>query len=132
MTTISIELTPQLLWQAVREMPRGEFESFFGRLVSWKNEQSDAFDERLLLEQLNQLTLNSAERTRLHQLLALSETDALSESDWQEMSELTLQSEQLNAERLRVVAQLARLRQQPFHQLMQELGLLYVSAETDS
>src|SRR5216117_54614 len=123
MPMIQVE-TEQLLHAAL-QMPRAELEQFVTRLLALKISQdtphlSQAESELLL--KINQ-GIPSATQQRLDALIVKRQAHTLTVGEHQELTRLTEQIEQLDAERLQYLIELAALRQITPDALIQQLGL---------
>ena len=123
MPTIQVE-AEQLLHAAL-QMPRAELEQFVARLLALKIRQdtphlSQAESELLLT--INQ-GIPSATQQRLDALIAKRQAHTLTVGEHQELTRITEQIEQRDAERLQYLIELAALRQITLDALMQQLGL---------
>ena len=78
--------------------------------------------EALLLEQINQ-GWNEQEWQRYHALVALRKEERLTEAEYQELCELTTAREMAHANRLRLVFELAGLRNVTLDEAMRQLGI---------
>jgi hypothetical protein len=79
-------------------------------------------EQSLLLQQINQ-GLPAETWERYHHLVAKRRAETLTPEEHQELIGLTNDVELWHARRLELVAELARLRNVPFPQMMDELGL---------
>lgn len=75
-----------------------------------------------VLQQINQ-GLPAETWERHHHLVAKRRAESLTPEEYQESISLTNEVELRHAQRLELVAELARLRKIPFAQMMDELGL---------
>src|SRR5438270_7246693 len=123
MPTIQID-TEQLL-QAALQMPREELEQFVARLFALKTRQeTPGLSEREteLLMKTNQ-SLPSAMQERLNELIDKRQTGTISAKELRELKKLTDQIEAFDAERLKLLTELAHLRNIPLRKLIKQLGL---------
>jgi len=123
MPTIQID-TEQLL-QAALQMPREELEQFVARLFALKTRQeTPGLSEREteLLMKINQ-SLPSAMQERLNELIDKRQTGTISAKELRELKKLTDQIEAFDAERLKLLTELAHLRNIPLRKLIKQLGL---------
>ena len=78
--------------------------------------------EAELLEKINQ-GWNEQEWQRYHALVATRKDERLTAAEYQELCELTMAREVAHANRLRLVFELARLRNITLDEVMQQLGI---------
>ena len=123
MPTIQIE-TDQLL-EAALQMPRDELETFVIRLFTLKaTQEAPSLSEREaeILLQINQ-GLPSAVQERLNELIDQRNARTISAKELRELKKLTNRVELLDAERLKLLTELAHLRGVPLRKLINQLGL---------
>jgi hypothetical protein len=123
MPTIQIE-TDQLL-EAALQMPRDELETFVLRLFTLKaTQEAPGLSEREaeILLQINQ-GLPSALQERLNKLIDMRQARTISKKELRELKKLTDQVELFDAERLKLLTELALLRRVPLRKLIKQLGL---------
>jgi len=123
MPTIQIE-TDQLL-EAALQMPRDELETFVIRLFTLKaTQEAPSLSEREaeILLQINQ-GLPSAVPERLNELIDQRNARTISAKELRELKKLTDRVELLDAERLKLLTELAHLRGVPLRKLINQLGL---------
>lgn len=126
MTTLNLKISPQQLLQAISQVETPELEEMayeISLLRARRMASSLPKTEAELLRRIGKTTLSELQRQRLHLLGAKMEAHDLSEVERMELVALSEQSEQLNAERLQLVHDLALLRGQSFVEVMTELGL---------
>lgn len=127
MPTIQIEahLTPEQLLNAAWQLSRREFQRFVEQVLSLRAEQGRAklpAAESELLLKINQPVPPKVQQ-RYDELLARRDDQTLSDAEHQELLDLTDQVELLEAERMKHLLALARLRQVSLDVVMQQLGL---------
>ncbi|MCS6806172.1 MAG: STAS/SEC14 domain-containing protein [Blastocatellia bacterium] len=123
MPTIQIE-TDQLL-QAALQLPREELERFAARLFALKaRQETPSLSEREaeLLIQINR-GLPAAMQERLNELIDKRRAGTIKAKELRELKKLTDQVEKLDAERLKLLTELAHLRAVPLRKLIKQLGL---------
>lgn len=123
MPTIQIE-TDQLL-EAALQMPRDELETFVIRLFTLKaTQEAPSLSEREaeILLQINQ-GLPAAVQERLNELIDQRDARTISAKELRELKKLTDRVELLDAERLKLLTELAHLRGVPLRKLINQLGL---------
>jgi hypothetical protein len=129
MPTIQIE-TEQLL-DAALQMPRPELERFVAKLFALKaREETPNLSEaetRLLLK-INQ-DLSPSERALLNELIDKRQAGLITPSELEELIQLTDRSDEIGAERLKCLIELAALRNITLDELMRQLGIKPVPHE---
>ncbi len=123
MPTIQID-TEQLL-NAALQMPQSELEQFVARLFALKARQdAPGLSEREaeLLMKINQ-GLPSAQQERLNELIDKRQARTINAKELRELKKLTDQVETFDAERLKLLTELAPLRGISLRKLIKQLGL---------
>lgn len=123
MPTIQID-TEQLL-NAALQMPQSELEQFVARLFALKARQdAPGMSEREaeLLMKINQ-GLPSAQQERLNELIDKRQARTINAKELRELEKLTDQVETFDAERLKLLTELAPLRGISLRKLIKQLGL---------
>ncbi len=123
MPTIQID-TEQLL-NAALQMPQSELEQFVARLFALKARQdAPGMSEREaeLLMKINQ-GLPSAQQERLNELIDKRQARTINAKELRELKKLTDQVETFDAERLKLLTELAPLRGISLRKLIKQLGL---------
>jgi len=126
MPTIQIEadLSPEQLLSAARQLPRREFDRFVERVLSLRAERAEpvlpAAESELLLK-INHPVPDDLLH-RYDELIARRDTRTLTAEEHEELLRLTDQVELLEAERMRLLIELAQLRQITLDELMGQLG----------
>jgi len=126
MPTIQIEadLSPEQLINAARQLPRREFDRFVERVLSLRAERAApvllAAESELLLK-INHPVPDDLLH-RYDELIARRDTRTLTAEEHEELLRLTDQVELLEAERMRLLIELAQLRQITLDELMGQLG----------
>lgn len=126
MAILQLEVSRKVLLQAVEQLSPDEFATFVEDVLQVKAQRiAPALTEaeETLLKQIYALQLPDAERSRLLLLGEKLENESLSEAESAELATLIDRSEQLNAERIAVVAKLALVWQRPLSAVMKQLGL---------
>ena len=121
----SIQVDTEQLLQAAAQLPRFEFEKFLTKLHALRRQAEVPHlsqRESELLRQINQ-TLPRTTQKRYETLRKKRGKARLTPAEEREFLALTKQREQLDVERVRGLAELARLRNIPLPTLLQELGI---------
>ena len=123
MPTIQIEadLSPEQLLSAARQLPRREFDRFVERVLSLRAEPVLPAAESELLLKINHPVPDDLLH-RYDELIARRDTRTLTAEEHEELLRLTDQVELLEAERMRLLIELAQLRQITLDELMGQLG----------
>ena len=121
----SIQVDTEQLLQAAAQLPRFEFEKFLTKLHALRRQAEVprlSQRESELLRQINQ-TLPEATQKRYELLRKKRGKIRLTPAEEREFLALTKQREQSDVERVRSLAELARLRNTPLPTLLQEIGI---------
>lgn len=81
------------------------------------------YQDRALLSKINQTVLSKDKKERYFEFLQKLEQETISEEERQAFLKLTEEEETLRNERVAFMLELARLREVPLTQIMQDLGL---------
>lgn len=103
-----------------------ELEDFvrdLNRVIFQKKAADKTFRQRELLRLINQTVLPKEKRALYTQLVQKLEGDTISESEHRHFLELTEEEEALRNERVKLLIELAQLKNIPLNQLLLELGL---------
>lgn len=126
MTSVQLEvqLSPEQLLKAVKQMPPPELEWFAEQVMALRPrpERGLSQAESELLLKINQGVPADLQR-RYDELIAKRDAATLTEDEYKELLELTNQVEMLDARRVELLIELAHIRQKPLRLLMQELGI---------
>lgn len=127
MTVLQLEtqVSSEQLLRALETMPLAELRRFAAQVdLLLKNRQTPriAQAEAELLLEINR-GLPAALGARLDELLARQETAALTDAEQNEFLELTGRLETYDARRIRLIGELARLRNQPAETIIAEFQL---------
>ena len=113
--------TEQLL-KAIEQLPQQELDAFVEQVLKLRAQRQVPHlpqPESELLLKIN-YSLPTSSRTRFDELIAKRQELTITDA---ELIEITDASEQLNAERIAAIAELAKLRHQTLDQIMQDLGI---------
>ena len=128
MQTMSVTVPRDALLQAVEQLNYRELNHFVVDVLSLRAKRIAPIvedQEADLLVQISSLGLDHAEQSYLHTLLEKAEAETLSKAEHADLLKLSTKSEQLNADRIGKIIQLAETQQKPFDEVMQNLGLSY-------
>jgi len=122
---IQTQLPVDKLIKAVGQLSQADFEQFVQQVLALRAQSqapgvSDV--EAELLQKINQ-GLPPAIQQRYHTLRANLENETLTPAEHAELLELTNRVENMQAQRVTYLAQLARLRQISISELMRQLGI---------
>src|SRR5918912_919719 len=127
MTTIPIEAevsTEQLL-RAVTHLPPQEFAAFVSQLLALRAQRQEPHliqAETALLLQINE-GISAETQQRFDELVAKRQAETITPEELAELSQLTDQSEQRDAQRVAALEALAHLRRMTLADLMDSLGI---------
>lgn len=122
---LKAELSFDQLINAVAQLPQPEFQKFLhtvDRIHPLHEEHRLSSHEADVLLKINQ-GIPSAIQRRYDELIEKRDERTLTPEEYQELLELTDRIELLDAKRMEHIVELARLRRQPLHTLLEELGV---------
>jgi hypothetical protein len=125
MIRVEAQVSAEQLLKAVEQLPPQELEAFVTqvlRLRAQREAPSLPVSESELLLKINQ-GIPSGLQNRFNELIAKRQALTLTEAEHAELIQLSDQIEQLDAERIAPLAELARLRNQSLTEVMQDLGI---------
>ena len=121
----TIEIEEEQLLQAALQMSRPELERFVAKLFAIKaREYAPVLSEREeeLLQNIYQ-SLPHDKQHRLDELIRKRQNETINQEELRELKQLTDQIEKSDAERLKLLTELAHLRNVPLRKLIKQLGL---------
>lgn len=124
--TIKSEIDAKTLLSGVAQLKLKELEAFMRELagvVTRKKVKDKKHQIAALLQQHNQTVLDKNKRNQYAELYEKLEADAITEKERLLFLNLTKESDQLRNERVKILIQIAHLREIPFNDLLIELGL---------
>lgn len=132
MTKIQIqtEIDPQMFLASVSQIPVNELEYFvqeLNALITRRKTNDKAYLDRALLSKINKAILPKSKTERYMSLHIKLEAETISESEYQEFMDLVAQEEELRNERVKYMIELSQLRGVALPQVMNSLGLNFVS-----
>ncbi|MGD9562014.1 MAG: hypothetical protein AB7F88_07315 [Pyrinomonadaceae bacterium] len=111
--SVQLEISTDELLDAVVQMPKGEFDLFVRRAKQLRQnggtEKTLSGTQADLLQKINTV-FPPADRDRYAELYTKFKSDGLKETEKRELSALVEKFEKLNARRLKLLAQLAKMR----------------------
>jgi hypothetical protein len=120
-----MQAATQQILRAIAELDEPELDDLFQQVLHLRAQRRvpsiDRAENDLLLT-INQ-TLTFSRQNRFDQLVAKRQADTITDEELEELIELTDQAEQLNADRVMALVQLAKARNQSLKQVMQTLGI---------
>ncbi len=127
MPTIQIkaQMTTRQLLKAVEQMPQEDLDRFVEQVVALRANQRGHRLSRVesgLMKKINQ-GLAEQDQQRFNELIARREARDLTSEENADFLRLANLSEALNVERVRALAELARIRRTTLRDVMQELGI---------
>lgn len=119
------QITSDQLLNAALQMPRPELERFVAKLFALKAREetpnlSEAETELLL--KINQ-DIPATARKRMNELIDKRVANLITQTELDELIQLTDQSEELGVERLKCLIELSALRNITLDELMRQLGI---------
>lgn len=100
-----------------------EFVRELNGLITRKKSTDKTYQEKVLLQKINEAILPEDKKERYFQLMNLLDEGTISEENRQELISLTAEEEQKRNERVALILELSQLRNVPFTQVMKDLGL---------
>jgi hypothetical protein len=125
MTTPSSPLSTEQIISAVSHLSLPELEQVFDHMLALQAERKAAHlsaVESALLVRVNQ-GLPSALRERIACLRAKREDESITDTDYEELTRLTDRAEELHADRMAALVELAKCRGMSLAALMDQLGI---------
>lgn len=124
---IQVDLAPQVVLQAIRQLDDDSFGDFITQVMNIYKQRVGSSSQDLEVELLQTIVSSSllpSEQAKLIELGYRLEDESISSDEQAELASLSRKSEELNVKRLEAVRSLSTLRQQSFEVTMAELGLL--------
>ena|ERR1051325_6029240 len=127
MSVIQVEaqLSSEELLKAVEQLSAQELERFFDKIVEMRAQQKAprlTLQESELLARINQPIARDT-RQRYHDLIEKRRASLLNEAEYEELLRLTDEIEKADAERVRSLVELARVRNLSLDDLIKQLGI---------
>lgn len=125
METSSNQFSTEQILSAVAQLSLPELEQVLGRVLALQAEHKAAHlsaEESSLLARINQ-GLPAELRERLTALRAKREDESITDAEYEELTRLTDRAEELHAERMAALTELARWRGFSLPTLMDQLGI---------
>lgn len=127
MSTVQIQaqLTTDELLKAVQQLNLNELNRFTSQVISLRAQRqapSLPHKETTLLQKINR-GLPEKLQWRYHELIAKRQAEALTAKEYEELLDMTDQVENLEAERVQYLGELAKLRKISLSDLMQQLNI---------
>jgi hypothetical protein len=127
MSTIQVEaqLSSEQLLKAVQQLSEQELEQLFDKIVELRSPQLAPrlpLAESELIAKINQ-PMPLDRRQRYHKLIAKRRAGSLTDSEYEELLQLTDEAENADAERMRCLVELARIREITLDELMIQMGI---------
>ncbi|MFN0111035.1 MAG: STAS/SEC14 domain-containing protein [Blastocatellia bacterium] len=127
METVATQISTEQILSSVNQLSLPELEKIFDRVLWLQAERKAPHlpDEEaaLLTRSLQGLPPDMRARTNL--LRAKREDESITDAEYEELTELTLRSEELHAERMEAICKLARLRGLSLPAILDQLGLRF-------
>lgn len=122
MAVHSVEITTENLLNIVSQMPDSEYEIFIETASKLRQKHKVSTKEAEIILKINTI-FPSDLRSRYNELYKKFQLKTLSEMEHNELLELNDKLELLNAERLKQIGKLAKLRKQTPEQVIQDLRI---------
>lgn len=125
METITGQLSTEQIISAVSQLSLQELERVFDQVLALQAERKApraSEEEPALIARINQ-GLPEDLRARLSFLRARREDESITDAEYEDLTRLTLQAEELHAERMAAMVKLARLRGVGLPALMDQLNI---------
>jgi hypothetical protein len=122
---IETELSTDKLLEAVKQLSLPELDTFIEQVLAFQAQRKAPTlpaDETTLLLKINQGLPPKAQQ-RYRELIKIRQEERLTPEEHEELLRLTDEVEQRRVERLEALVELARLRGQTLHALMDSLGI---------
>lgn len=120
---VQLEVTTENLLSAVAKMPDGEFDRFVERAKKLRTKAAKVSGKEVdLLHKINTI-FPTNKRIRYNELYAKFKEGDLTPKEYNEVTKLSDEFEMLNVKRLELVAEIAKMRNQPFAKVFKDLGL---------
>jgi hypothetical protein len=125
MAVHNVEIATENLLNAVVQMPEREFERFFKKASELRNSKTKSAysskESELILKINTIISLDLCEK--YNALYDKFRNKTLTESENQELLKLNDKLEMLNAERLKLIGKLSKLRKQTIEEVIQDLKI---------
>jgi hypothetical protein len=120
-----MQTATQEIFHAIEQLPSTELDDLFIQVLQLRAQRqlpTQVLTESELLKTIN-VTIPSALQDRFNELVAKRQGITITDEELDELITITDQSEQLNAQRITALTQLAQLRNQSLPQIMKALGI---------
>jgi hypothetical protein len=120
-----MQTATQEIFHAIEQLPSTELDDLFIQVLQLRAQRqlpTQVLTESELLRTIN-ITIPSALQDRFNELVAKRKSLIITEEELDELITITDLSEQLNAQRITALTQLAQLRNQSLPQIMKALGI---------
>jgi hypothetical protein len=120
-----MQTATQEIFHAIEQLPSTELDDLFIQVLQLRAQRqlpTQVLTESELLKTIN-VTIPSALQDRFNELVTKRQSLIITEEELDELITITDQSEQLNAQRITALTQLAQLRNQSLPQIMKALGI---------
>lgn len=122
---VEAQLSSEQLLKAVEQLSEQELERFFDKIIEMRSQHIAprlSLTESELFAKINQ-PLSPNTRQLYHQQIAKRRAGSLTEKECEELLRLTDEVEKSDAERLRCLVELARIRNLSVDELMNQMGI---------
>jgi len=121
------QISTDQIFCAVSQLSLPEIEQLFDRLLALQAERKASHlseAESALMERINQSPASDA-RSRMMQLRAKRDDGSITDGEYEELTGLVDRSEELHADRVAALVDLAKLRGATLSDLMNQLGIQF-------
>ncbi|HXF41441.1 MAG TPA: STAS/SEC14 domain-containing protein [Blastocatellia bacterium] len=121
------QISTDQIFSAVSQLSLPEIERLFDRLLALQAERKASHlseAESALMERINQSPASDA-RSRMMQLRAKRDDGSITDGEYEELTGLVDHSEELHADRVAALVDLAKLRGATLSDLMNQLGIQF-------
>jgi hypothetical protein len=126
---IEVQISPEQVLSAVEKMSAGELDAFVGQILQIRGKRQAPNVSATEADLLQKIThcIPPNIQTRFNELVKQRQANTIDDASLQELRDLSNQIEQLEADRIQHLAQLAQLRSTSIEDLIQQLHLIPVN-----
>lgn len=121
------QISTDQIFSAVSQLSLPELENLFDRLLALQAERKASHlsaTESALMKRINQSPTSDV-RARMVQLRAKRDDGSINDDEYKELTKLVDRSEELHADRVAALVELAKLRGETLSALMNQLGIQF-------
>jgi hypothetical protein len=126
---IEVQISPEQVLSAVAKMSEGDLDAFVGQILQIRGQRQAPNVSAAEADLLQKIThcIPQKLQTRFNELVKQRQANTIDDASLQELRDLSNQIENLEADRIRQLAQLAQLRSVSIEDLIQQLHLIPVN-----